>query len=76
MDRLTFTVPEVAAQLGVPAKTVYYWVERGILPHFKVQRRVLIPAAALEQWVVTRQVHASSVPQKCPTQPRRRRIVL
>ena len=50
-DRLTLTVKEAAPRLGVSARALYEWCERGLIPHVKVGHRVLIPVAALEQWV-------------------------
>lgn len=66
--RLTLTVPEVSARLGVPAKTVYWWCEQGVLPHLKIQRRVLVPVAALEQWLAAQtQPGAQPVPAPDPS---------
>ena len=52
MDRLTLTVPEAAERLGVSPRTAYDWTATGRLPHVRVGHRVLVPVAALEQWVV------------------------
>lgn len=81
-SRLTYTVPEVAARLGVPVKTVYWWCEQGILPHLKASRRVLVPVAALEQWIARQtQPGAHPAPMPPPVRPfpaprsRRRRVL-
>ena len=79
-DRLTYTIPEVAAQLGLKPRTVYAWAEHGQLPTIRVGKRVLVPVAALEQWLydqtktVTRVTPLSPVPK--PRSSRRRRRVL
>lgn len=81
-ERLAYTVPEVADRLGVPAKTVYWWCEQGILPHLKAARRVLIPAAALQAWIAERTQVAAAAPPAAPVpvpmphrRPRRRRVL-
>lgn len=51
-ERLTLRVPEVAEMLGVPARTVYRWVELGTIPTIRVNRVVLIPRRALEDWLL------------------------
>lgn len=50
-DRLTLTVPEAAARLGISVRTVYEWAAAGRLPSVHVGHRVLVPVAALETWV-------------------------
>lgn len=47
-SRLSYTAAEVAAMHGVSTKTVYRWVNRGLLPASKVSRKLLIPARAVE----------------------------
>lgn len=39
---------EAAARLGVAKRTVYGYIERGLLPADRVGRAVLIPVRALE----------------------------
>lgn len=84
MDRLTYTIPEVASRLGLAPRTVYAWAEHGQIPTLRVGKRVLVPAAALEQWI-HEQTHPPDVPSPCAPvpmalpqtrSPRRRRRVL
>ena len=48
------TVREVAAYLGVHDKTVYAWVERGSIPHYKIGGRVRFDIAQVQQWLCSR----------------------
>lgn len=61
--RLAYTVEEVATMLGVSVATIYRAVDAGTLPHKRIgpakRGRILIPAAALENWL------------KHPNKPRR-----
>lgn len=50
--RLTLTIPEAAQALGVSQRHVINCVNRGELPARRLGRRVLIPIAALEAWLV------------------------
>ncbi len=47
--KLTYTVPEVAALLGISRSTAYECVRRGEIPSLTLGRRVLIARAQLEQ---------------------------
>ena len=48
-SRLTYTVPEAAALLGISRSTAYECVRRGEIPSLTLGRRVLITRAQLEQ---------------------------
>lgn len=47
VDRLAYSVRETATRLGVSPGTVWNLVYEGRLPVVRARRRVLIPAAAL-----------------------------
>ncbi len=49
MDRLTYTVTEAAALLGVSRTTAYECVRRGEIPSLTLGRRVVISRVALER---------------------------
>jgi excisionase family DNA binding protein len=49
--KLTYTVPEAAALLGISRSTAYECVRRGELPSLTLGRRVLISRAHLEQLI-------------------------
>ena len=48
-ERLTFTVEEAAAVLGISRAFAYESVRRGDIPHIKIGRRILIPKAKLQE---------------------------
>ena len=48
-ERLTLTVEEAAAALGISRAFAYESVRRGDIPHIKIGRRILVPKAKLEQ---------------------------
>ncbi len=52
-DRLTVSVEEAAALLGISRALAYELVRRGDLPCLRLGRRVVIPRKALEQFVET-----------------------
>ncbi len=48
-DRLTLTVEEAAATLGISRAFAYEAVRRGEIPSIRIGRRVLVPKAALNR---------------------------
>jgi excisionase family DNA binding protein len=48
-ERLTLTVAEVAARLGLSRNGAYEAVWAGQIPSIRIGRRVLVPRAALER---------------------------
>jgi excisionase family DNA binding protein len=48
-ERLTLTVEEAAATLGISRAFAYAAVQRGEIPSIRIGRRVLVPRAALER---------------------------
>ena len=50
-DRLTVSVEEAAALLGISRALAYELVRRDDLPCLRLGRRVVIPRKALEQFV-------------------------
>jgi excisionase family DNA binding protein len=50
-ERLTLTVNEAAAVVGVHPLTLREAIRRGEVPSVRVGRRVLIPRKALEAWL-------------------------
>lgn len=48
-SRLTMTVEEAAAALGISRAFAYEAVTRNEIPHVRIGRRILIPRAALER---------------------------
>jgi excisionase family DNA binding protein len=52
--RLTMTVPQAAARLGIGRNQAYEAVRRGEIPALRIGYRWLVPEAALEQMVAVR----------------------
>ena len=53
LERIVYTVTEAAEILGISRPTAFQGVERGEIPHIRVGRRILIPKAALDKFLVT-----------------------
>ena len=49
--RLTLSVEEAAAELGICAKSVYALARREDFPIIKLGRRIRIPREGLREWV-------------------------
>ena len=62
IDRMSYSVLEVAKTLGVSSRTVHNLIKRGELSHFRVGQRVLIPADALRQFIAERTKHLTGTP--------------
>lgn len=54
MEKLGFSIAEVAKLLGVSRPTVYALINNEKLPTFHAGRRVIIPAEQLKQWIEAR----------------------
>jgi excisionase family DNA binding protein len=50
-ERLTYSVEEAAAVLGISRAFAYEAVQRGDIPHLRIGRRILIPRSALQRLV-------------------------
>jgi excisionase family DNA binding protein len=51
MEKEFLTVPEVASRLGTTVTRTYQLVAKGRVPHVRRGRSVLVPRAALAQWL-------------------------
>ena len=49
MERLTYTIEEVADMLGIGRSSAYQAVRTGEIPTIRVGRRLLVPRVALER---------------------------
>lgn len=49
MDKLTLTVKETAAKLGISTDAMYDAIKRGDVPSIRVGGRLLVPVARLER---------------------------
>ena len=49
-EKITLSVTEAAAVLGVSRPTVYQLIHRQDFPAFKVGARTMIPRSSLEEW--------------------------
>lgn len=50
-DKLTITVEEAAVMLGISRSLAYELVRRGILPHLRLARRIVISRRAVERMI-------------------------
>lgn len=50
-ERDAYTVPEVAARLGVTARHIYRLVETGEIPCIRLGRRVVIPTPVYRELI-------------------------
>jgi excisionase family DNA binding protein len=53
-SKLAFSRPEVAAVTGLSVRTIDNLIKRGVLPHRKIGKRVLVGRAALEGFLNAR----------------------
>jgi len=54
IERLTYSILEVAKTLGVSSRTVHTIIKRGELGHMRVGTRVLVPADVLRDFIALR----------------------
>ena len=51
-----FAVQQVARILGLHPKTIYAYVERGEMPHYKIGGRIRFDPAQVMKWLQAREV--------------------
>jgi excisionase family DNA binding protein len=51
VEKVALSVPEVAEALSIGLSQAWKIVNAGIIPSFRVGRRVLVSKASLEEWV-------------------------
>lgn len=51
MDKIVYTIPEVAQLLGISRSYAYELVKRNEIPILKLGKRRMIPKQYLEQWI-------------------------
>lgn len=54
MDRLTYTVADVAEHLAIGRNRVYDLIAAGELPHLRIGRTIRVPADHLAAWIAAR----------------------
>ncbi len=60
-ERLTMSIAEAAAELGVCEKTVYTLTHRRDFPTIKIGRRTRVSREGLRAWVLTQQQNNTEV---------------
>ena len=50
--KITMSVDDMAICLGIGRSKAYKLVQEGIVPAFRIGRRILIPVKMLEEWIV------------------------
>lgn len=45
------TVDDLAAKVGVSKRTVYSWVEKRLIPHYKIQQGIRFDSREIEEWI-------------------------
>ena len=50
-EKVALSVPQVAEALSIGVSQAWKLVNTGVLPSFRVGRRVLVSKASLEEWV-------------------------
>jgi excisionase family DNA binding protein len=51
VEKVALSVPEVAEALSIGVSQAWKIVNAGVIPSFRVGRRVLVSKASLEEWV-------------------------
>jgi excisionase family DNA binding protein len=53
-ERLTMTIPQAAARLGIGRNQAYEAARRGEIPALRIGHRLLVPVAAFEHMITLR----------------------
>ena len=52
--KLAYSLTEAAELLGVGKSTLHRAIRAGLVPHVRIGRRIVIPAKALDEWLMAR----------------------
>ncbi|MDR0328795.1 MAG: helix-turn-helix domain-containing protein [Planctomycetaceae bacterium] len=63
IERLAYSIKEVAATLGVSSRTVHTLVKDGKLEHFRIGVRVLVETGALRRFIESRSSRPPMTPE-------------
>jgi excisionase family DNA binding protein len=51
MEKLTYTVDQVAEMLGIGRVKAYAGIKDGEIPHLKIGHRIVVPIAAFNEYL-------------------------
>ena len=54
VERLSYSVQESAAMIGISSRMLHEYIKDGSLSHFRLGTRVLIPESALRDFIAMR----------------------
>jgi excisionase family DNA binding protein len=61
VERLSYSVQEAAAAIGVSSRTVHDFIKSGTIAHFRMGTRVLIPVDELRAFIARRTQEGGAV---------------
>lgn len=53
---------QLAKRLGVAQGTVYAWVERGLIPHIRLEKCIRFDPQEIQEWLKARHISARKSP--------------
>ena len=45
------SIKELSEYLGIKPKTLYFWVSKGVLPHYRIQGVIRFKRKDIDKWV-------------------------
>jgi excisionase family DNA binding protein len=64
IQRDLLTIKEVALYLGIPESTLYFWIETGQMPHYRLGRLVRIKKEDVDAWLQSKRKEVVEVGKK------------
>ncbi|MFD7521404.1 helix-turn-helix domain-containing protein [Paenibacillus chitinolyticus] len=61
MEKITFTVKEVAALIGVSVHTIYDLVRKKQIPHFKIGSKIMFRVDSIQTWIKQNEIPCREV---------------
>ena len=66
IERLSYSVQEAAAAIGISSRMLHDYVKGGSIPHFRMGVRILIPADELKAFIERRTRAEKKIPPQHP----------
>ncbi|MGO9269562.1 MAG: helix-turn-helix domain-containing protein [Terriglobia bacterium] len=70
------TARELEAMLKINVKTIYSYVQRGLMPYVRVQSNVRFPRQAILHWIEEQSYRPGAIHGGDPTLPSTRKLTL
>ena len=56
MNNSLMTIKDIAEYLQVKERTIYSWINKGIIPHYKIESTIRFKENEINEWLSSKEV--------------------